>query len=404
MIKTGQTIAASDFILQATAGEALTANDAVYISSADNKAYKTDADDTAKIAFVGFAVETVSLGATINIRVDGLMGGFSGLTTGAIYYLSTTNGAITATKPTNYKVIGTAISTSVIRIEHFLTTRVTTYSPNTAFGVSTTRFDITNPSGTTFRYTWDGVGADPGINSGTIPVGSLIRIEVANFSGGNLGSFTVTGSGANYFEVTNASGVAENDKTLGQGRIYLGRTWTKIAGLKFIDIEMVGGGGGGGRSSSSSSSTGSSGAGGYSRRRIYASELAATENMFIGPGGIGGESGGSYQASNGGSTRFGTTLFMNADGGLADTGSGGLGGGASGGDINIAGGDGNTRAQGSTGSGTNYAEGAIGVPSMLSGRAAPKTAGKAYGGGGGGALNGGGSAGGDGVIIITENY
>ena len=55
MIKTAQTIAASDFVIVTTAGEALSARDAVYISSTDGKAYKCDADDTTKLAFRGTA-------------------------------------------------------------------------------------------------------------------------------------------------------------------------------------------------------------------------------------------------------------------------------------------------------------------------------------------------------------
>lgn len=84
-------------------------------------------------------------------------------------------------------------------------------------GDNTTQFDITNPSGTTFRYTYDGTGTNPRISTSTFPTGALVTIDGANFNSDNNGDFTVTGSGTNYFEVTNASGTAENDKTLGTG-------------------------------------------------------------------------------------------------------------------------------------------------------------------------------------------
>jgi len=49
-------------------------------------------------------------------------------------------------------------------------------------------------------------------------IGTIVRIDAGSgFASGNEGSFTVTGSGANYFEVTNASGVVEADKTIGAG-------------------------------------------------------------------------------------------------------------------------------------------------------------------------------------------
>lgn len=92
------------------------------------------------------------------------------------------------------------------------------------FGDSSTQFDITNPAGTTFRYTWDTTGTDPKINSTTLPIGSRLFIFAQNFNplNNNAASrpfFIVTGSGANYFEVDNSVGVAENNKTIGTGSI-----------------------------------------------------------------------------------------------------------------------------------------------------------------------------------------
>jgi len=91
------------------------------------------------------------------------------------------------------------------------------------YGASSTQFDITNPAGTTFRYTYDGTGTDPNINSTTMPVGSEITIFSSNFNAANCNAasrpfFTVTGSGSNYFEIDNTTpGVAENNVTIGSG-------------------------------------------------------------------------------------------------------------------------------------------------------------------------------------------
>lgn len=87
-------------------------------------------------------------------------------------------------------------------------------------GDSTTQFDITNPAGTTFRYTWDTTGTDPLISATTISVGSYILIGAQNFNAANNGLFVITAVGTNYFEVTNASGVVESNKTIGTGYIY----------------------------------------------------------------------------------------------------------------------------------------------------------------------------------------
>lgn len=92
-------------------------------------------------------------------------------------------------------------------------------------GGSTTRFDITNPSGTTFRYTYDGTGTDPKVEH-HIGYGTSVVIAAQNFTAANNGTFTVTGTGTNYFDVTNAAGVAENNVTIGTGSI-------KVDGDKF---------------------------------------------------------------------------------------------------------------------------------------------------------------------------
>lgn len=78
------------------------------------------------------------------------------------------------------------------------------------------QFDITNPSGTTFRYTYDGNGDEPYLFQ-RVYNGAEIKITATNFSVGNTGEFTVTDAGDDWFEVTNASGVVESNKVLTTG-------------------------------------------------------------------------------------------------------------------------------------------------------------------------------------------
>lgn len=87
-------------------------------------------------------------------------------------------------------------------------------------GDATTQFDITNTGGSTYRYTYDTNGTDPDIDA-HIKVGSIVVIAAQNFSSVNNGTFTVTGVSTNYFEVTNASGSAEGNKTIGTGSIVI---------------------------------------------------------------------------------------------------------------------------------------------------------------------------------------
>lgn len=96
-------------------------------------------------------------------------------------------------------------------------------------GSSTSQFDITNPTGTTFRYTYDATGTDPEIGK-NIQVNSQVVIAGQNFTAANNGTFTVTAFDTNWFEITNASGVAESNKTIGTGSLTVGRNNSVLLG------------------------------------------------------------------------------------------------------------------------------------------------------------------------------
>jgi len=82
-----------------TADEALTANDAVYISAADNVS-KAQGVTGAISRMIGFAGATTVDTDPVNVCSEGVMSGFSGLTAGSRYYLSpATAGLITSTLP-----------------------------------------------------------------------------------------------------------------------------------------------------------------------------------------------------------------------------------------------------------------------------------------------------------------
>lgn len=280
--------------------------------------------------------------------------------------------------------------------------QVTKFVPLVSPLTSSTNFDISNPSGTTFRYTYDGTGTNPQISAINYPIGSRIEIYGGNFTAANNGVFTITGSGANYFEVTNASGVAENNVTmLGTGFLYRlqkSSTWTKPTGLKYAVIEVVGGGNDGG-----SSGGGGGGAGGYSKKVVSNALLGSTETVTVGARGATS----SMTITNG--------VTIQATGGSTgnSSGYGGAAGVGSNGDINMYGQAGGTAGGADTGSsGTDNKCGGAGGASQLGGGARGGDDGAAgvfaygYGGGGGGA----GSAstnigrGFPGAVIITEYF
>jgi len=124
----------------------------------------------------------------------------------------------------------------------FYHTTTTTFSTGTHvrqksyLGNDTTQFDITNPAGTTFRYTWDGTGTNPLIADFAV-IGNSVYISAQNFNASNNGTFVITGKGTNYFEVTNASGVIESNKTIGTGSVAIKSDRLAIASdSQFTDI------------------------------------------------------------------------------------------------------------------------------------------------------------------------
>lgn len=116
--------------------------------------------------------------------------------------------------------------------------------------------------------------------------------------------------------------------------------WTKPPGLKFLDVILIGAGGGVAPAPTTTAAQGSAstggGGGGVSRKLYRASELADTVSITIGPGGATTPAAGSaslFAGQNGGGGAAGVVLAA----GTQAAGNGGLGGAASGGDINIPG-------------------------------------------------------------------
>ncbi len=285
----------------------------------------------------------------------------------------------------------------------------------TTRGDTTSQYDITNPAGSTFRYTYDVNGTDPGITAITLPVGQPILIEASSVAGGtmstvNTGYFVVTGSGANYFEVTNASGLAETNKVLNGGylKTITAQTYTPAANIKYVVVEaQASGAAGKGLVNNSAVFARAGGAGGYSKKIISAATIGASQTLYVGPGGISSASGVDAKYS-GGPALFGSILTTLG-------GSKNLGGSASGGDVNIPGGSvysediSSSSIQVPIGGGDSFL-GFGGRGTTVDSNGAAGVAGTGYGSGGSGAYGDAssngmvGGSGADGIIIVTEFY
>ena len=205
--------------------------------------------------------------------------------------------------------------------------------------------------------------------------------------------------------------------------------WTKPAGLIYAVVEVQGAGaagGGAGATIATQASAGSGGgAGGFSRKKILAAALGATETATVGAGGTGVSNG---TGNTGGASSFGAHATANggvggivvAAGTTQTGGSGGTGGTAASGDLNIQGGAGHVCMRQGTGDATNEigwngqgGDAVLGAGGKATATAttAAGSAGTLYGGGGAGAANAGagqsniaGAAGANGIILVWEFY
>ncbi len=285
MIKNGQAGDVDDFVIVTTAGEVLSARDAAYIDTSDSKAYKCDADDLAKMDFAGFVQEGAILNAAVTLIPPGVRAtGFSGLTVGAPYYLSTTAGAITTTKPTNVRLVGVARSATTIEIDK-ITERLVVF---TSGGTWTKR---------------------PGLKWANIEVQGAGGAGSASNTGAGAGG----GGGAYVKKLFYASQMGSTE-TITIGSAGLGSGNTSFGSLLTA--------GNGGNASGTSGGSGGTAAGGDINLNGQAGQSGVSGSDFFGAG-----NGGNSYMGRGGIRAFASVNTSTAYDGQAGFGYGGGGGG-----------------------------------------------------------------------------
>ncbi len=432
----GGTVTTSYVVVPGTAGETISAGELLYFKNADGSWYKTDGTDDATLIGVKLGIAQ-GAGTNGNPITGGVMlygddTNQSGMSVGAKQYASDTPGDISATPGTFSRTIGVARTSSILHFDPYFEMPSNSSKPiitvpaiskavpsSTSEGYSeTTEFNITNPVGTTFRYTYSGTGTNPDINSGTVSVGQSVHINGENFNSGNNVDALVTGVGANYFEIDNSSGVVESAVALGHGRLMWFNSWQKLPGLQWIRVRQVGGGGAGGSADGASTNNSCAcggGAGGYTENVANASELDDVMLVIRGDFGlysVDNTGGDGYSAK---SSRFGDWEALGGPGGGGDDAAiGGIPASQltpSTGDVNIPGGSGH---RGIFTSSTNGIKGGDGGDSFFGGgedggNSEGSGGSKAPGSGGAGGFSEGGNAtygepGALGLIIIEEYY
>ncbi len=236
-------------VLTLTAGQNLTANQAVYISPGTGidaartagAVYPTDASSangSIRSQFIGFVLTAATTGNSVSVVSGGVLPGFT-LTAGSIYYLNpSTVGAITSTRPTTANLylcpVGTAISSTTLDIAPVATAVITaaagvglaasgvlainpaTQSPynvttgnngqvllvNTANGACT--FNLPTPV-TNLIFTIKDVAGQANSNPMTFhrAASELIENIASDYVAyANYGEWTLTSDGTNWFFVT----------------------------------------------------------------------------------------------------------------------------------------------------------------------------------------------------------
>jgi len=166
------------------AGETLTAGQAVYLSAGDGgktagkwyKAESANAYSSSSAIAVGMVPASIATDATGSIRLSGTMTGLSSLTVGTTYYAGAA-GALTATQPTNARVLGVADTTSSLVLN------ANPGLPNADNGVNDFRLSLTTAVPVT---TADVTGA------------SAVTIYLVPYKGNRIALFDTNGNATVY--------------------------------------------------------------------------------------------------------------------------------------------------------------------------------------------------------------
>lgn len=324
-------------IITGNAGATVATGTVVYRSLSDGEWYAADADvpGTFTDRLIGITQGAGTDGNAIanGVLISGLDSNQTGLSANALYFLSSTAGGVQTA--TSSQMIGVAKSTTeLILAPHIL---------DTYNGYSTT---------------YAGDNTHTGTNSFS---------ATSTFTGPAVFSNSLSGHASTTFTVYTAS-----------------TTWSKPAGLEYIEVWVCGGGGAGEGSAGDGAGAGGGG-GGCAYEILDATELAATTSVAItiGAGAIGDDDGG----ATGGTTSFGN--FLSATGGVGgSSNTGGNAGAGSGGDWNVTsqkGGDAYSGTPDISGAGGNTMFGFGGM--MKLGASSLGEDGQGFGGGGSGAAH-----------------
>jgi hypothetical protein len=226
-----------------TTGEAVdgsTTPQVVCIKASDGLLYKADANDATLNLAIGFVNTNALITTTPTLVTSGFIGGFTGLTQNATYYVSDTAGSISTTQSTTCAIpVGKAVSTTTLQIN--LGKRVATGSITHASAVSGTTQDVTTTIG--FRPTKITLGVvanitgstSAGKTRATLVYMGTTQISKGAFNEDDASATAVTGE--NIVDVicdTGTSGVGAYARSSGGNRAEIVVTLNSVSATGFV--------------------------------------------------------------------------------------------------------------------------------------------------------------------------
>jgi hypothetical protein len=227
--------AAVNLDIEGTVGEAVTAGQVVYMSSAAEATpltaglwYLTDADaapTSTTAQTIGVAVSAIAINTAGTIRLAGLVTTAGAVTVGSAYYVSATPGAITVSAPTLSRQVGTAMTTSSLLLA--AGTRIVGSIPNpitqdllfAANAAALPQYDIGDTSSGSPRDVFVGRNADVVGTLGVSGVSTFTADLVATGASMSFqdGEGITLGTGADATMAFDGTNVALDTQAVGSG-------------------------------------------------------------------------------------------------------------------------------------------------------------------------------------------
>jgi hypothetical protein len=226
-----------------TTGEAIdgsTTPQAVCVAVADGLIYLADGNTSTRVNAYGFITTNASISTTPAVTVSGILGGFTGLTKGAMYYVTDTAGTIGVTPSTTCIIpVGRAISATQLELNFGKKAYKGTITHSAAAGATDSQTatigfqpaKVTCSYNLTMSGTSSGMGIGPGVWLGT----TLAQLFLAIPNNTNGAVTTTSFYGTSFFLTENYGGNSSVEvNSIGSNRGKIVTTIDSVSSTGFV--------------------------------------------------------------------------------------------------------------------------------------------------------------------------